>query len=184
MSSVFDLHQHVLADYRDFVRSFFLIADERAREFVDKALEEEQHPWPEPLLQLSPAYSPGRTVEELAREELVTPETARIFCRPDSTPFRLYRHQEEAIRKALGGESFVVTSGTGSGKSLCYFLPIADNLIRRPDTGGRVAALVVYPMNALVNSQFEALSTLKERYETSTQRSRPSATRSTAAATS
>ncbi|GIW42727.1 MAG: DEAD/DEAH box helicase [Candidatus Binatia bacterium] len=165
MRSIFDLHRNVLADYRDFVRSFFLIADERAREFVNKALVEEQHLWPEPLVQLSPAYAPGLTVEELAHEGLVAKETARIFCQADGAPFRLYRHQEEAIRKALAGESFVVTSGTGSGKSLCYFLPIADSLVRRPDTRERVAALVVYPMNALVNSQFQALSALKERYE-------------------
>jgi ATP-dependent helicase YprA (DUF1998 family) len=163
--TIFDLHTAVLADYRDFVRSFFLIADERARAFVDRALEEEQHLWPEPLLQLSPAYAAGPSIDELAREGLVREVTARIFSHPDGTPFRLYRHQEEAIRKALAGESIVVTSGTGSGKSLCYFLPIVESLVRRPDTGERVAALVVYPMNALVNSQFQALSALKERYE-------------------
>ncbi len=165
MSTIFDLHERVLADYRHFVRSFFLIADERARAFVDKALEEEAHLWPEPLVQLSPSYAPGPSVDELAREGLIADETARIFCRPDGTPFRLYRHQEQAIRKALAGESIVVTSGTGSGKSLCYFLPIVESLVRRPDTGERVAALVVYPMNALVNSQHQALVALKERYE-------------------
>ncbi len=165
MSTIFDLHERVLSNYCDFIRSFFLIADDRARAFVDKALEEEGHLWPEPLVQLSPAYELGQSVDELAREGLIAQETARIFCRPDGRPFRLYRHQEEAIRKALAGESIVVTSGTGSGKSLCYFLPIVESLIRRPDTGERVAALVVYPMNALVNSQFQALSALKERYE-------------------
>jgi hypothetical protein len=39
MSTIFDLHSSVLADYRDFVRSFFLIADERARAFVQRTLE-------------------------------------------------------------------------------------------------------------------------------------------------
>ena len=173
MKTIFDLHASALTDYRDFVRSFFLIADERARAFVDQALEEEEHLWPEPLVQLSPAYALGPTVDELAREGVITHETARIFCHPDGTPFRLYRHQEEAIRKALAGDSFVVTSGTGSGKSLCYFLPIVESLVRRPDTGERVAALVVYPMNALVNSQFQALRDLKERYEQSLGRSFP-----------
>jgi len=163
--TIFDLHAGVLSDYRDFVRSFFIIADERARAFVDQALEEEAHLWPEPLVQLSPAYAAGASVDELAREGVIAHETARIFCRPDGTPFRLYRHQEEAIRKALSRESIVVTSGTGSGKSLCYFLPIVESLVRQPDTGERVAALVVYPMNALVNSQFQALTALKERYE-------------------
>ena len=173
MKTIFDLHEAALADYRDFVRSFFLIADERARAFVDQALEEEGHLWPEPLVQLSPNYEPGPSVDDLAREGVIAHETARIFCRPDGTPIRLYRHQEEAIRKALSGDSIVVTSGTGSGKSLCYFVPIVESLIRRPDTGGRVAALVVYPMNALVNSQFQALSGLKERYERSLGRSFP-----------
>ncbi|HWO94204.1 MAG TPA: DEAD/DEAH box helicase, partial [Dehalococcoidia bacterium] len=163
--NIFELHRNVLTDYRDFVRSFFLIADERAREFVDRAIEQEQRLWPEPLVQLSPAYVPGPNVDELARDGLVAQETARIFSWPDGTTFRLYRHQEEAIRKVLAGESIVVTSGTGSGKSLCYFLPIVDSLIRRPETGERVAALIVYPMNALINSQFQALSGLKERYE-------------------
>ena len=39
--SIFDLHSAVLADYRDFVRSFFTITDERARQFVEHALVEE-----------------------------------------------------------------------------------------------------------------------------------------------
>ncbi len=167
MTTIFGLRDQVLTDYCDFVRSFLLIADERARAFVEHALEAEGHLWPEPLVQLSPAYALGANVEELAREGVVAQETARIFRHADGTPFRLYRHQEEAIRQALARESIVVTSGTGSGKSLCYFLPIVDSLVRKPDTGERTAALVVYPMNALVNSQFQALQSLKESYERS-----------------
>lgn len=173
MGTIFDLHSAVLNDYRDFVHSFILIADERAQEFVNQALKEEASLWPEPLVQISPTYEPGATVDNLAQEGLIAPETAMVFRQPDGRPFRLYRHQEEAIRMALARESFVVTSGTGSGKSLCYFLPIVDSLIRSPDTGGRVAALVVYPMNALVNSQYQALVALKERYERRTGKSFP-----------
>jgi len=43
MSTIFDLHSAVLADYRDFVQSFFLIADDRARAFVERSMEEEGH---------------------------------------------------------------------------------------------------------------------------------------------
>ncbi|MCS6884175.1 MAG: DEAD/DEAH box helicase [Acidobacteriota bacterium] len=165
MKTLFDLHSLVMADYRDYVRSFILISDERARSFVETAFTEEGHFWPETLVQLSPAYLAGSTVDELSKEGLIAPETARIFRRPSDEPYRLYRHQEEAIRSVLEGHSIVVTSGTGSGKSLCYFLPIINNLIRNPQTGDRVAALVVYPMNALVNSQFEWLMNLKQQYE-------------------
>ncbi len=165
MSTIFDLHAAVLADYRDFVRSFFLVADPRAQAYVDQALEEGIHLWPEPLVQLSPSYVAGPTVDELAAAGRIAQETADIFRLEDGRPFRLYRHQEEAIAKALAGESFVVTSGTGSGKSLCYFLPILDNWIRQKGSPRQVTALVVYPMNALVNSQHQALQTLRERYE-------------------
>lgn len=44
--SIFALHSAVLADYRDFVRSFLLIRDERVPAFVDKALDEEARLWP------------------------------------------------------------------------------------------------------------------------------------------
>ncbi|MGY2944946.1 DEAD/DEAH box helicase [Thermostichus sp. MS-CIW-34] len=165
MATIFDLHERVLKDYANFVRSFFLIADPRAQAFVDQALEEGIHLWPEPLLQLSPSYVSGPTVDELAEAGRIAQETARIFRFEDGRPFRLYRHQEEAVAKALAGKSFVVTSGTGSGKSLCYFLPIIDNWIRQGGSRHQVVAIVVYPMNTLVNSQYQSLQALCERYE-------------------
>ena len=171
--TIFELHQQVIADYRDFVRSFLLIADKRAQEFVDRALEEEMRLWPDFLLQLSPAYARGPTVAEMADKGLIDPVTAEIFCTPRGEPYRLYRHQEEAIELAQSGKSFVVTSGTGSGKTLCYFLPIIDSLVRRPATRDRVAALIVYPMNALVNSQYLSLENLKQNYERRTGRPFP-----------
>jgi ATP-dependent helicase YprA (DUF1998 family) len=48
---------------------------------------------------------------------------------------------------------------------ITYFLPIIDTLLRQPPAADRVAALVVYPMNALVNSQLQALEKLKDGYE-------------------
>ena len=162
--TIFDLHAAVLADYRDFVASFIHVADPRLQEFVDRALAEEAHLWPDPLLQVSPSYQRDQSVDDLARGGVIHPETARIFRRADGAPFVLYRHQRQALQKARDRQSYVVTSGTGSGKSLTYFLPIIDALLRRP-AQPRTAALVVYPMNALVNSQVLALETLKTHYE-------------------
>ncbi|GJQ20268.1 MAG: DEAD/DEAH box helicase [Bacteroidia bacterium] len=166
--SIFNLHTSVLEDYQNFVRSFVTIADDRARQFVDRTLIEEAELWPEPLLQLSPSYARAASVDELAARGTITAEAAAIFRTANGTPFYLYQHQVEALEKAVKGESYVVTSGTGSGKSLTYFLPIIDNLIRQPQTGDRVAALIVYPMNALVNSQQKALETLAKAYESRT----------------
>jgi len=163
--SVFELHRNALAEYQDFIRSFVRVADERLRAYVEeRILGEAGQLWPEPLVQLSPAYEPGETVDELAEMGLLHPTTARIFRRADGTPFRLYRHQVEAIQRAREGRSYVLTSGTGSGKSFAYFIPIVDLVARNPGVPGPVA-IVVYPMNALVNSQLHALEELKRRYE-------------------
>lgn len=171
--TIFDLHTSVLADYRDFVRSFFSIADARAEAFVERALNEEARLWPDFLLQVSPSYQRTATVDKLAAEGALHAETARIFRTPSGEPFHLYAHQVEALEKARRGESYVVTSGTGSGKSLTYFLPIIDALLRQPPMDERVSALVIYPMNALVNSQLQSLESLRADYERRTGRPFP-----------
>ena len=62
----------------------------------------------------------------------------------------------EAITVARSGASYVLTTGTGSGKSLAYIVPIVDYVLRQ-DSGKGIQAIVVYPMNALANSQLKEL---------------------------
>ncbi|MFB3902265.1 MAG: DEAD/DEAH box helicase [Acidobacteriota bacterium] len=171
--SIFSLHLQVLSDYRDFVQSFFTVADAHAREFVDRALMEEARLWPDFLLQVSPSYARPCTVDDLADRGSLHVEASRIFRTADGKPFRLYQHQVEAVEKAGQGQSYIVTSGTGSGKSLTYFQPIIDSLLREPPADDRVAALIVYPMNALANSQYQALKELRDGYERRTSRRFP-----------
>src|SRR5262249_7074499 len=71
-------------------------------------------------------------------------------------PLNLHRHQTDAIAAARGGANYVLTTGTGSGKSLSYIIPIVDHVLRR-GSGKGIQAIVVYPMNALANSQFGEL---------------------------
>ncbi|MEJ5299696.1 MAG: DEAD/DEAH box helicase [Thermodesulforhabdaceae bacterium] len=161
--TIFELHSRIINDYRDFVHSFIQIADDRVREFVEHALLEEEQLWPEPLVQLSPAYKRASNVKELSEEGILHPETVSIFCTKDDNPIQLYQHQVEAIKKAARGESFVVTSGTGSGKSFCYIIPIIDRIIRSPEIQ-RPVAIIVYPMNALANSQLATLHQIAQGY--------------------
>ena len=162
-TSIFDLHAAVIDDYRQFVESFIHIADDRIRTMVEQTIAD-QRLWPEPLVQLSPAYAAAPTVDELAQRGIIQPETAHFFRTPTNQPFRLYQHQYEALQYAKQRKSFVVTSGTGSGKSTCYFLPIIDDLLRSREPVSGVQAIIIYPMNALVNSQEQALQRLANQY--------------------
>src|SRR6266404_7704050 len=68
--SIFNLHSNVLADYRDFVRSFFSVVDDRARAFIERELVAEARLWPEALLQVSPS-KPYRIGGLLRRKALI-----------------------------------------------------------------------------------------------------------------
>lgn len=71
------------------------------------------------------------------------------------------------MKLGTAGRDFVVTSGTGSGKSLTYIATIFDYLLRKPEADG-VTAIIVYPMNALINSQTLELQSYQSNYFAST----------------
>jgi ATP-dependent helicase YprA (DUF1998 family) len=154
---VFQLRQQLVDDYGEYIQSFLDIADPRIRDLVERQLSEGLL-WPHQLVQLNPAFEPGETVEQLVTQGVLHDECRGIFRR-DKTPsnpvgrdLRLHRHQAEAIRVARSGRSYILTTGTGSGKSLAYIIPIVDHVLRR-GAGKGIQAVVVYPMNALANSQ-------------------------------
>ncbi len=163
---LFSLHRSLIDDYGEYTRSFIRIADDRIRDEVNREIDEGLL-WPEPLLQLSPAYESGGTIANLVREGLLHRECERIFrLKMDETDLghdlNLRQHQQQAIAIARKRQPYVITTGTGSGKSLCYIVPIVDHVLRR-GSGRGIQAIVVYPMNALANSQKEELDKFLRR---------------------
>lgn len=154
---VFRVRDKVIDDYRSFTTASIDIKDARLKEHYQRELDGDRQ-WPEPWISLNPAFETGGRIDELVREGLLDPECDRIFRvkqhleDPGNNPFTLHRHQREAIEVARSGQSYVLTTGTGSGKSLAYIVPIVDHVLRQPRTPG-VKAIIVYPMNALANSQ-------------------------------
>ncbi len=154
---VFSLRDAVVGDYRTFATSFTTIYAEDIRQKVD-AIYADQRYWPEPLIQINPKYKSTTTVEKLVRSGTLDARCAEIF-RSGGAPLTLYKHQEQAVALASQGASYVVTTGTGSGKSLCFFVPIVNAVLADKRRGGakRTRAIIIYPMNALANSQVEEL---------------------------
>lgn len=159
--NAFNLRDNLVLDYARYTRSFIKIRDQRIKEKVDDALNSGEL-WPDPLLQLNPSFEPGGSIDELVKAGVLHKECSKIFrfgkSKSDFTGKQLFlhRHQKEAILKAKEDRSYVLTSGTGSGKSLTYIVPVVDHVLRT-GTGRGVQAIVVYPMNALANSQDEEL---------------------------
>lgn len=160
---VFQFREHLIREYAQFSRSFTHFRSDDIRVFVDREYAGQRF-WPEPLIQINPTYQPGGTVDDLVNSGHLSRECGTIFrlgksadCAGVTLP--LYLHQRQAIELALKEESFVLTTGTGSGKSLSYFIPIVDACLkaRKANPTPRTRAIVVYPMNALANSQLEEL---------------------------
>jgi len=155
---VFTFRDRVVDDYADYFRSFVNIDDPDIEHYVEEQLHKGAA-WPDAVLQLNPAYEAAATLGELARDGTVTPETARFF----GEHLRLHRHQADALAIAQRGEPYIVTTGTGSGKSLTYLIPIVDSIFRHDPAKHTVRAVIVYPMNALINSQLRALETFRDK---------------------
>jgi Lhr-like helicase len=164
---VFSLRNSVLGDYAKFAKSFTKIADKQISNEVTMIYERGEF-WPEPMIQINPNYETKGTIEQVTADYGLHPKIPRIFQR-NGKGLRLYRHQAEAIvkmKEILGSipsdpeqpaGAYVVTTGTGSGKSLCFFIPMIDEILKQKekDSRKRTRAIIIYPMNALANSQLE-----------------------------
>ena len=165
---VFSLRDRLVNEYREYAESFLTIKDDRIRAHVAEELDKGLL-WPDPALQLNPAFESGGLIDELVDAGELHPECSKIFrvgkepgYASHGGPLRLHKHQADAIRVAATGGNYVLTTGTGSGKSLAYIVPIVDHVLRAREQEGanpkrRIRAIVVYPMNALANSQEEEL---------------------------
>lgn len=172
MMDVFKYRDAVIADYKTFTTSFTKILATDIEAFIKDKYEAGQY-WPAPLIQLNPSFVPGRTVEQLCKEDILHPRCQDIFRfgrdgrgNPGVTAL-LHKHQQDALKIAQQRESYVLTTGTGSGKSLSYILPIVDAVLKRKgkDNKPSIKAIIIYPMNALVNSQMEELDKYFKYYD-------------------
>ncbi|SFD43198.1 DEAD/DEAH box helicase [Streptomyces aidingensis] len=165
---VFRAHQQLIEDYEEFTRSLVWVRDPDIRRHLDEESRRKTR-WPDPWISLNPRFREGGTVAQLADDESVEGrldhrcmEYFRDKGRDGKSvgaTLTLHHHQREAIRLAAARCSYVLTTGTGSGKSLSYVIPIVDAVLKNPNPDG-ISAIIVYPMNALANSQMHEL----ERY--------------------
>ena len=99
-----------------------------------------------PYLEKSQVYKEGAALDELSLHE-----KTKATIRKRLGERTLWKHQTDALQLVLDGKNAVIATGTSSGKTLCFQIPILDDLLRNPNAGLR--AVIIYPLNALVNDQ-------------------------------
>lgn len=158
---IFSIHKDIISEYKHFVNSFINIKDEKIKQEIETKINQGNY-WPEPLIHFNPSFELGESVSSLCNKGVLSSKINDIF-----KGYQLFKHQVEAISKGTKGEDFIVTSGTGSGKSLTFIGTIFDYLLKN-NSENSVKAIIVYPMNALINSQYDEINKYKENYERQT----------------
>lgn len=146
--------------YKRYIKTLLTPREDALAEAFARGVDETQKLTHGPLLELTPPYEPGASIGDLISSRVLNPHfvTLDSEAMPMSRP--LYAHQEQAIRKVVSGRNVVVTTGTGSGKTESFLIPIFNSLIAEQaegTLGPGVRALLLYPMNALANDQVKRL---------------------------
>ena len=160
--NIFQTHRAIVDEYKNYIESFINIRKENIKDAVFAALKEGKL-WPNPLIQFNPAYKEGEPVQQLIAGGTLHPSIGDIF-----SGYNLYHHQVKALYiGARQKKGFIVTSGTGSGKSLTFLGTIFNDLLNDPGDHG-IKAILIYPMNALINSQTQEIQKYADNYKKQT----------------
>ncbi len=192
MNDPFQVFEEIRLAYQRYLDSPFRLRYDALREERRNLLFQDGQLFREPLIEPIPPYeSSGLTVGQACNQLGIPDEVADFITRGlfrQNLP--LYEHQYEALRHSRDGRAVVVTTGTGSGKTECYLLPIFAYLVedlmrgwgapsplpdrhlwwRHPyqtripqrgheaaDRPSAVRALMLYPLNALIEDQLSRI---------------------------
>lgn len=166
--NVIKIYEDLKESYKLYIGSFSFITDERIKKAVEESVKDEQM-WPKALIQFNPNYAKGVSVAQMIAQGLpIHKDLEKFFTNT------FYKHQQEAIGLGCMDREFIVTSGTGSGKSRTFMATIFNHILQHKDScKDKTIAIIVYPMNALINSQYEELEHYREQYEKTTGDSHP-----------
>lgn len=153
--------EDVVSDFLRYQLSTYAFADENLYRQM-RALLNLEHTRNTPLLKgpfisLSRTFMKGASLEQMVSEGVLHPHIKQLSPYPSA-----YLHQEQAFRSIKAGRTTLVATGTGSGKTECFLLPIISRCLQLRDEGAEagITAVIVYPMNALAEDQLQRMREL------------------------
>lgn len=156
--------RRIVEKYTRYLGTIFGFSDPEYSRLFKRAIQEQNQFHKGPYLDVLDSFAKEKSIQSMISDkELVT-----SFVRFGMNPQRpLYAHQYNAISKVNEHHNIVVSTGTGSGKTESFLIPILNALAHEHEVGTLnpgVRALLIYPMNALANDQIERLRTVLAGY--------------------
>lgn len=162
--------ENIVEKYLRYIETTFYINDKEYMNQFRKYLEKKNYFAKGPYLDFSDSFEFGKSIKNLIDEGILSSEFIKLYKGEKKEKILnrdLYKHQELSIRKIKEGRNLVVTTGTGSGKTESFLLPIINYLMEQKEAGklsDGVRALIIYPMNALANDQMKRMRELLSDY--------------------
>lgn len=161
----FKVFQEVKQQYKAYIQTFQVFKNKEIETYVNNQINHGKMLWQEPIVQISKRFKTGQTLKQFVDEGILHPAIEKVFQLTNERTgehfmIHPHLHQEQSIKIVSGkSENLVVTTGTGSGKSLCFEIPIVNHCLKAREEGKEgIKAIIIYPMNALANSQYQELS--------------------------
>ena len=160
--------------YIDYITTSFDLADKDYAKELRAQLEQEGFIAKGPYLDVSGSYKTGESLSQLMEDGVAS----KLFAALEPVEEKETGTETGASsisapgggteKKAAAGNNLVVTTGTGSGKTECFLLPIVHSLLKEKEAGTLTAkgvrAIIIYPMNALANDQIKRMRRLLRSY--------------------
>jgi superfamily II DNA/RNA helicase len=151
----FKIYKSVKEQYKSYIQTFQVFKNPEIKKFVEEGIDKRKMLWQEPVIQISKRFKAGASIEELIKKDWLNAACNNVY-----EGFITYAHQQKAVEiVSANNQNLVVTTGTGSGKSMCFELPIVNYCLEQQAKGEKgIKAIIIYPMNALANTQYEELA--------------------------
>lgn len=160
--------EYISKKYTEYISSILTVKDEKLKKIAIKKLRDDNKFIKGPYLEITPEFIKGSSIKNLIDKKVLSKDFKYLNNEfPNDRP--LYKHQEIAINKiCVDKKNVIVATGTGSGKTECFLIPIINELMKEKEEGKLnpgVRALLLYPMNALANDQVKRLRKALKDYK-------------------
>lgn len=161
--------EQIKDEYFDYITTTITFRDQQVQEKFKEELNLKNAKGP--YVEVKDMFKSGKSIAELIEEGVLSAEFKNLEMGaekprlPINRP--LYMHQERAVRRAVSGRNIVVSTGTGSGKTHCFLIPVINELLREAENGtlnDGIRAIFIYPMNALANDQIMDVRRILKAY--------------------
>lgn len=155
---------YIEKEFREYLKDTFNFKDvDYKKQFFEEL--DKQSLYKGPYLNVSLPFVSTKSINELIEEGKIS----SLFRKLGSIKLnqKLYKHQEESLEKISNGRSVVITTGTGSGKTECFLYPVLNSILQDIEAGNNgpgIRALLLYPMNALVNDQIDRIRNILSEF--------------------